>query len=246
MSQYYSVKNMESEQPEIHIDGPIQMDKSILAVLLGLPEQTAVGIRSDIKRMDGKDITVWINSIGGECYAASVIYTALREHRGKVTVKVDGSAISAASVIAMAGDEVLMSPTSVMMIHNPMISVDGDAAKMKKAIEILEETKDNIINAYAKKCKKSRQEIAELMDAETWMGANKAVEMGFADGVLYTGDGAEDGNEPSNAAVAAVRSVYNSLARANHFGVAAVMESAPDPSEQDRAAALLAIEYAKV
>ena len=134
MSQYYQIKNMDTDQPEIHIDGPIQMDKSILAVLFGLPEQTAVGIRSDIKRMDGKDITVWINSIGGECYAASVIYTALREHRGKVTVKVDGSAISAASVIAMAGDEVLMSPTSVMMIHNPMTSVDGDAADMKKAI----------------------------------------------------------------------------------------------------------------
>ena len=127
-----------------------------------------------------------------------------------------------------------------------MTSVDGDAAEMKKAIEILEETKDNIINAYAKKCKKSRQEIAELMDAETWMGANKAVEMGFADGVLYTGDGAEDGNEPSNVAVAAVRSVYNSLERTGHFDVAAVMESASDTSEQDRAAALLAIEYAKV
>lgn len=98
----------------------------------------------------------------------------MREHHGKVTVKVDGSAISAASVIAMAGDEVLMSPTSVMMIHNPMTSVDGDVREMKKAIEILEETKDNIINAYAKRCKKSRQEIAELMDAETWWGANKA------------------------------------------------------------------------
>ena len=241
MSQYYQIKNMDTDQPEIHIDGPIQMDKSILAVLFGLPEQTAVGIRSDIKRMDGKDITVWINSIGGECYAASVIYTALREHRGKVTVKVDGSAISAASVIAMAGDEVLMSPTSVMMIHNPMTSVDGDAADMKKAIEILEETKDNIINAYVKKCKKSRQEIADLMDAETWMGANKAVEMGFADGILFT----EEGNEPSNAAVTAVRSIYNSLEQPGRFDFAGALKDAGDTSEQDRAAALLAREYAK-
>ena len=242
MSQYYQIKNVDTDQPEIHIDGPIQMDQSILAVLFGMPEQTAVGIRSDIKRMDGKDITVWINSIGGECYAASVIYTALREHHGKVTVKVDGSAISAASVIAMAGDEVLMSPTSVMMIHNPMTSVDGDVREMKKAIEILEETKDNIINAYAKRCKKSRQEIAELMDAETWMGANKAVEMGFADGILYNDNEKDD----ANAAVNAVRSVYNSLDRSGRFDFVEALKKATVQSEQDRAAALLAIEYAKI
>ena len=247
MTDYYSIKDADTGQPEIHIDGPIQMDESILAWLLGRPEQTATGIRSDIKRMDGKDITVWINSPGGECCAASVIYTALREHRGKVTVKVDGSAISAASVIAMAGDEVLMSPTSVMMIHNPMTSVDGDAREMQKAIDILQQVKDNIINAYAKKCKKTRQEIADLMDAETWMGANKAVEMGFADGVLY----ADKAGEPTNAAVAAARSVYNRLEHPEHFNIVEAIRDTELPDmqvsfEQDRAAALLAIEYARI
>ena len=99
------VKNEETGAPEIRIEGPIQMEESLWAWIFGEEEQTAKGIREEIRKMDGQDITVWINSNGGECIAASVIYTALREHKGKVTVKVDGSAISAASVIAMAGDE---------------------------------------------------------------------------------------------------------------------------------------------
>ena len=88
------------------------------------------------------NITVWINSNGGEVFAASVIYTALKAHKGKVTVKVDGTAISAASVIAMAGDKILMSPTSVMMIHNPLTYAEGEVKDMQKAIDILTEVKE--------------------------------------------------------------------------------------------------------
>jgi ATP-dependent Clp protease protease subunit len=130
------------------------------------------------------DITVWINSPGGDCVAAAQIYNMLVEYKGAVTAKVDGIAASAASVIAMAGTKVLMSPVSMMMIHNPMTIAFGDSSEMQKAIEMLGSVKESIINAYAIKTNLSRTKLSHLMDAETWMDANKAVELGFADGVL--------------------------------------------------------------
>ena len=129
-------------------------------------------------------ITVWINSPGGDCIAASQIYTMLMDYKGNVTVKIDGIAASAASVIAMAGTEVLMAPTALMMIHNPATIAMGDHEDMKKAISMLDEVKESIINAYEIKTGLSRDKLSRLMDAETWMNANKAVELGFADGVL--------------------------------------------------------------
>ena len=129
-------------------------------------------------------MTVWINSPGGDCIAAAQIYNMLRDYPGKITVKIDGLAASAASVIAMAGDEVLMSPVSMMMIHNPATVAMGDHAEMQKAIEMLDEVKESIINAYVLKSGLSRAKLSHLMDAETWMNANKAVELGLADGVL--------------------------------------------------------------
>ena len=130
------------------------------------------------------DITVWINSPGGDCVAASQIYTMLMDYKGKVTVKIDGVAASAASVIAMAGTTVLMSPTALIMIHNPMTAAFGDHEDMQKAIEMLEEVKESIINAYALKTNLTRAKLSHLMDSETWMNANKAIELGFADDVL--------------------------------------------------------------
>ena len=130
------------------------------------------------------DITVWINSPGGDCVAAAQIYNMLIDYKGKVTVKIDGIAASAASVIAMAGTTVLMSPVSMLMIHNPMTVAMGDKSEMEKAIEMLASVKDSIINAYEIKTGMSRAKLAHLMDAETWMDANKAVELGFADGIL--------------------------------------------------------------
>lgn len=130
------------------------------------------------------DVTVWINSPGGDCVAAAQIYNMLREYHGNVTVKIDGIAASAASVIAMAGTTVLMSPVSMMMIHNPMTLALGDKGEMEKAIEMLDAVKDSIINAYEIKTGLSRAKISHLMDEETWMDAHKAVELGFADGIL--------------------------------------------------------------
>jgi len=130
------------------------------------------------------DITVWINSPGGDCVAAAQIYNMLTAYNGKVTVKIDGIAASAASVVAMAGDTVLVSPVSMLMIHNPATIAWGDHAEMQKAIDMLSEVKESIINAYVLKTGLSRARLSHLMDAETWMDANKAVELGFADGII--------------------------------------------------------------
>ena len=116
--------------------------------------------------------------------AAAQIYNMLIDYKGDVTVKIDGIAASAASVIAMAGTKVLMSPVSMMMIHNPMTIAMGDKAEMEKAIEMLSEVKESIMNAYEIKTGLSRAKISHLMDAETWMNANKAMELGFIDDVL--------------------------------------------------------------
>ena len=141
------------------------------------------------------DITVWINSPGGDCVAAAQIYNMLSNYKGKVTVKIDGIAASAASVIAMAGDTVLVSPVSMLMIHNPATIAWGDHAEMQKAIDMLAEVKESIINAYVLKTGLSRPKLSHLMDAETWMDANKAVELGFADEIM-TRAKAESQKEP--------------------------------------------------
>ena len=130
------------------------------------------------------DITVWINSPGGDCVAAAQIYNMLTQYKGNVTVKIDGIAASAASVIAMAGNTVLMSPVSMMMIHNPATVAFGDHAEMQKAIDMLAEVKESIINAYVIKTGLTRAKLSHLMDAETWMDANKAIELGFADDII--------------------------------------------------------------
>jgi ATP-dependent Clp protease protease subunit len=108
----------------------------------------------------------------------------LMDYHGDVTVKIDGIAASAASVIAMAGTSVLMAPTALMMVHNPLTIAIGDTGEMQKAIEMLSEVKESIINAYQIKTSQSRAKISHWMDAETWMNANKAIELGFADGIL--------------------------------------------------------------
>lgn len=131
------------------------------------------------------DITIWINSPGGDVFAAAQIYNMLMDYPGKVTVKIDGIAASAASVIAMAGGEVLMSPVSMLMIHNPMTIAFGDTVEMERAIAMLSEVKESIINAYELKTGLSRAKISHLMDAESWFNAKKAVELGFADGILF-------------------------------------------------------------
>ncbi|MDU4960033.1 MAG: Clp protease ClpP [Sporomusaceae bacterium] len=140
------------------------------------------------------DIAVWLNSPGGDVFAASQIYTMLKEYESKVTVKIDGIAASAASVIAMAGDEIVMSPVAMMMIHNPATVVFGEAADLASGIKLLNEVKESIINAYEQRTGLPRGKISNMMDAETWFSAQKAVELGFADKILYAPD-AQDAAE---------------------------------------------------
>ena len=157
------------------------------------------------------NITVWINSPGGDCVAAAQIYNMLMDYKGDVTVKIDGIAASAASVIAMAGTQVLISPVGMMMIHNPATIAWGDTAEMQKAIEMLASVKDSIINAYEIKTGLSRAKLSHLMDAETWMDAHKAVELGFADGILGRADLPEDMEPPEVTMLYSKAAVVNSL-----------------------------------
>ena len=148
-------------------------------------EVTPQMFRSELNAAEG-DIDLWINSPGGDCYAAAQIYNMLMEYKGNVNVKIDGIAASAASVVAMAGSTVEISPLGMLMIHNPMTVSIGDTHEMERTITFLSEIKESIINAYELKTGLSRAKISRLMDAETWMNAKKAVELGFADSVLYT------------------------------------------------------------
>ena len=157
------------------------------------------------------DVTVWINSPGGDCVAAAQIYNMLVDYPGSVTVKIDGIAASAASVIAMAGTRVLMSPVSMLMIHNPMTVAFGDSGEMQKAIEMLGSVKDSIINAYEIKTGLSRAKLSHLMDAETWMDANKAIELGFADESMKRSADAENMGTPTVSMLYSKASVVNSL-----------------------------------
>lgn len=185
MRKFWNWKNDEETERTLYLNGTIAdeswFDDDVTPNLFKEELQSGKG-----------DITVWINSPGGDCFAAAQIYNMLREYKGKVTVKIDGLAASAASVIAMAGTTVLMSPVSMLMIHNPMTIASGDTLEMQKAIEMLAEVKESIINAYELKTGLSRAKLSHLMDAETWMDANKAIELGFADDILKREDSHEE------------------------------------------------------
>ena len=157
------------------------------------------------------DITVWINSPGGDCIAAAQIYNMLMDYKGNVTVKIDGIAASAASVIAMAGTKVLVSPVSMLMIHNPMTVAFGNSAEMQKAIDMLGSVKDSILNAYEIKTGLSRAKLSHLMDAETWMDANKAIELGFADELMQRSAATDEVPVPQVSMMFSRTAVVNSL-----------------------------------
>ena len=147
-------------------------------------EITPAMFRDELAKVSG-DLTVWLNSPGGDVFAASQIYTMLRNHKGKVTVKIDGIAASAASVVAMAGDETYIAPCAMLMIHDPSTVAMGNRADMEQAIRLLDEVKESIINAYETKSHLSRAKIAKMMTDETWLNAKKAQSLGLVDGILF-------------------------------------------------------------
>jgi ATP-dependent Clp protease, protease subunit len=194
------VKNEDSRT--LHLDGVIAEES-----WFG-DEVTPKQFKSELNN-DGGNITVWINSPGGDVFAASQIYNMLMDYKGDVTVKIDGIAASAASVIAMAGGEVYMSPVSMMMIHNPMTIAFGDTAEMKKAIQMLSEVKESIINAYELKTGLSRTKLSHMMDDESWFNSKKAVELGFADEIMFQEESDQDSSDEGI--------IFNKMAVVNSF-----------------------------
>lgn len=168
-----------SEMRTLFLNGPIS-DESWFG-----DEVTPKLFKDELTAGDGP-ISVWINSPGGDVFAAAQIYNMLMDYPSDVTVMIDGLAASAASVIAMAGTEVQMSPVAMMMIHNPATVAIGDSEEMKKAVKMLDEVKESIMNAYEIKTGLPRDKISKMMDAESWFNANKAVELGFADKIMFS------------------------------------------------------------
>ena len=170
-------RDADSGERELYIEGEIAD-----SLWFG-DECTPAAFREELFNGKG-DITLWINSYGGDCVAASQIYTLLMDYPGDVTVKIFGMAASASSVIAMAGTKVLMSPTAMMLIHNPWTVAVGDKSDMAKAGVLLDEVKESILNAYEIKTGLSRTKLSHLMDEEKPMSVHTAIALGFCDGGL--------------------------------------------------------------
>lgn len=171
---------------KVNIKGPIVGNSDAwIYEWFGIEATSPSMVDKAIEKANGEDLEVEINSGGGSVFAGSEIYTALKSYKGNVTVKIVGLAASAASVVAMAGKKVLMSPTAQMMIHNVNSYAEGDYREMEHTAEILKSANDTIANAYRLKTGKEQKELLSLMDKETWMTAQKAKELGFIDEIMF-------------------------------------------------------------
>lgn len=178
MRKFWKLTNLvDGSGSTLVLDGPIAQES------WWGDEVTPQAFRDELKKITSNKLTVIINSSGGDVWAGVSIYDALKELDMEVTVKVSGLAASIASVVAMAGDIIIMSPGSTMMIHRASMLAMGDADDMKKAIEMLETVEDGIISIYSDRTGQTREAVKEMLEAETWMSAEKAVELGFADEV---------------------------------------------------------------
>lgn len=146
-------------------------------------EFTPDKVRDEIVKADGKPIRIIINSPGGEVFAGAAIYNALLQYSGRKTVRVDGVAASMASVIAMVGSRIEMSPGSTMMIHRPSVMAWGNVKELNGAIKMLEALEDTILPIYENRTGLSKDEVFALLDEETWLSPEKAIELGFADSI---------------------------------------------------------------
>ena len=188
MQKFWNWVHDDSGGRVLRLEGPIDSES------FWGDEITPQMFRDELYAEEG-DITLWINSPGGNVFAAAEIYTMIRDYPGSVTVRIASIAASAASVVAMAGNLVQMSPTALLMIHDPSTIAMGNAKDMEKAITTLNEVKESIINAYAAKTGLSRNRISKLMSDETWLNAKKAVDLGFADEILFADKPKEDPDE---------------------------------------------------
>lgn len=174
MKKFWSLKKIESVA-ELVLYGPISQES-----WYG-DEVTPKQLSDDLAAMgDVTEISVRINSGGGDVFAGTAIHSILKRHKASVTVYVDGLAASIASIIAMAGDKIIMPKGSMMMIHNPWTFAMGDAKDLRKTAETLDQVRDSLITIYSDKTGLSAEEIIPLLDAETWLSAAEAVKKGFA------------------------------------------------------------------
>jgi ATP-dependent Clp endopeptidase proteolytic subunit ClpP len=170
----------------VNIKGPIVSNSDAwIYEWFGIEATSPNSVNKVLEKANGEDIEVEINSGGGSVFAGSEIYTSLKSYKGNVTVKIVGLAASAASVIAMAGKKIMMSPTAQMMIHNVSSWASGDYRDMEHTAEVLKSANNTIANAYRLKTGKTQEELLSLMDDETWMTAEKAKELGFIDEIMF-------------------------------------------------------------
>lgn len=214
----------DAETPE---DGVLDIDGEIVAEEGWFTPDGACVARNFREALKGlKNVTVRINSPGGDVMAGAEIYSALREHslngKGQVKVIVTALAASAASVIAMAGDTILMHPVAYMMIHNPWTIAMGDAKELRKTAKTLDVISEGLVSTYQQRTGKDKEELKKLLDAETWMSAATCVEQGFADGIY----GAESG-----AAASTVRPTMMSM---KAHGIQEIAARVPDGSMEDK------------
>ncbi|HCW7362543.1 TPA: Clp protease ClpP [Staphylococcus aureus] len=155
--------------------------------MLGMDSTCPKDVLTQLEFSD-EDVDIIINSNGGNLVASSEIYTHLRAHKGKVNVRITAIAASAASLIAMAGDHIEMSPIARMMIHNPSSIAQGEAKDLNHAAETLEHVGQIMAEAYAVRAGKNKQELVEMMARETWLNADEAIEQGFADSKMFEND----------------------------------------------------------
>ena len=231
MTRFWNLKKTvnEAEGPLAPEDGVLDIDGEIVAEEgWFLPDGVCVA-RNFRKALNGvRNVTVHINSPGGDVMAGAEIYSALREHslngKGTVTVIVTGLAASAASVVAMAGDRILMHPVAYMMIHNPWTFAMGDAKELRKTAKVLDVISEGLISAYERRTGKDRDELKRMLENETWMSAGTAVEEGFADGIY----GAEAG--------AAASLVRPTMMSAKAHGLQEILQRirAEDPEEEEK------------
>ena len=181
MNKFWSwAETKETGERVLRLEGMITSDEWVAECVGGV---TARQFKAELNSGTG-DITVLINSEGGDCFVAAEIYNALRDYRGRVRIVIDAVAFSAASMIAMAGDSIEISPVGMIIIHNPWTGTIGDADEFKMVANQLDSVKENIINAYEQKTHLPRTKLAKMMDEETFIHARKAVELGFADKII--------------------------------------------------------------
>jgi ATP-dependent Clp endopeptidase proteolytic subunit ClpP len=170
MNKWYSIKNKADNSVEISIYDEI-----------GDFGTSAKEFIEEVKSVGDGDITLRINSVGGSVFDGLAIYNTLRSHSGFVSIKIEGLAASISTVIAMAGDSIEMSENGFFMIHNPFGKSAGEAGDMRKTADLLDKIKEEIMEIYSKRTSLTFGELSDMMDNETWLSSQEAMDMGFID-----------------------------------------------------------------